>query len=441
MRSNSLNAFWTKPVIIFVMLLLLLIPISFISSLTTDRVFVKHEAMQSILEPMGGELRIDGLLLSIPFKFLSEEFLNDGDKTKKIVSEKIDKIVITPQFYSVKTQINPYNLKRGIFSVPVFDADIKIHANFKVDASYLNINESSILWDEAVLILGGANKSFTAFPSLKIDGKELEQSYINPQSSPFSHNIYFKIPSDILKKEFEIDGNLSVQGGEKLYFTPLAKDNTFEIKSSWSSPSFSGGWLPKERDVRQDGFDASYKIAGLSTNFAPAWIASQQPYDPKFESVNIGFIEPVNNYSLMKRCITYAILFIAVPFLAIFICEIYSRVRIHPVQYLLIGVADVLFYLLTLSFSEHISFFMSYLIATIVVCLAVLLYAAAIFRGKKWGVFIAAVQLVSYCLLYGILQSQDYALLLGSVMIFAVIAMLMYLTRKIDWYENGANLK
>ena len=96
MRSNSLNAFWTKPVIIFVMLLLLLIPISFISSLTTDRVFVKHEAMQSIMEPMGGELRIDGLLLSIPFKFLSEEFLNDGDKTKKIVSEKIDKIVITP---------------------------------------------------------------------------------------------------------------------------------------------------------------------------------------------------------------------------------------------------------------------------------------------------------------------------------------------------------
>ena len=84
---------------------------------------------------------------------------------------------------------------------------------------------------------------------------------------------------------------------------------------------------------------------------------------------------------------------------------------------------------------------MSYLIATIVVCLSVLLYAAAIFRGKKWGVFIAAVQLVSYCLLYGILQSQDYALLLGSVMIFAVIAMLMYLTRKIDWYENEANLK
>ena len=137
---------------------------------------------------------------------------------------------------------------------------------------------------------------------------------------------------------------------------------------------------------------------------------------------------------------TYAILFLAVPFLAIFLCEIYSRVRIHPIQYLLIGAADVLFYLLVLSFSEHISFLASYLVAAAAVCATILFYGSAIFRARKWGVFIALVHGVSYCLLYGILQSEDYALLMGSVMIFAVIALVMYLTRKIDWYENGLKI-
>ncbi|MCD8213530.1 MAG: cell envelope integrity protein CreD, partial [Campylobacter sp.] len=157
------------------------------------------------------------------------------------------------------------------------------------------------------------------------------------------------------------------------------------------------------------------------------------------ESVDIIFISPINNYSLALRCVTYAILFLAVPFLAIFLCEIYSGSRIHMIQYLLIGAADVLFYLLILSISEHLSFLLSYLIASIAVCGTILFYGAAIFRASKWGVFIALVHAVSYCILYGILQSEDYALLMGSVMIFAVIVLVMYLTRKIDWYESKIN--
>ena len=170
-----------------------------------------------------------------------------------------------------------------------------------------------------------------------------------------------------------------------------------------------------------------------------AWIMNGGR-DIRFEGVEASFISPVNNYSLIARCVTYAILFLAVPFLAIFLCEIYSRVRIHPIQYLLIGAADVLFYLLVLSFSEHISFLASYLVAAAAVCATILFYGSAIFRARKWGVFIALVHAVSYCLLYGILQSEDYALLMGSVMIFAVIALVMYLTRKIDWYENGLKI-
>lgn len=437
-RSSRLNAFWVKPAVIFIMLLLLLIPVGFIKMLVYDRQYVKNAATQSIIEPMGGELSIDGLLLAVPIRFNNSQAITRDGKTEVVETTEMQEIIISPQFYSLKTEINPYSLKRGIFSVPVFNADVALNAKFKVMPQYLD--ESYMMLDQAILILGISNKNISAFPSLKIDGKELEQANTTAQASPFDRNIYFKIPREALEKGFEIEGNLAVQGGEKVSFTPLAKDNLFEIKSSWKSPSFSGGWLPKERNITDAGFSASWSIAGLSTNFAPAWNSSQKG-GFSFERIETDFISPVNNYSLMLRCVTYALLFLAVPFLAIFVCEIYSRVRIHPVQYLLIGVADVLFYLLTLSFSEHISFWASYLVATIAVCLTVLLYAGAIFRGRKWGVFIALVQAISYCLLYGILQSENYALLLGSVMIFAVIALLMYLTRKIDWYENGANLK
>ena len=159
--------------------------------------------------------------------------------------------------------------------------------------------------------------------------------------------------------------------------------------------------------------------------------------DDRNDAVSIGFIEPVNNYSLIKRCTDYALLFLAVPFLAIFLCEVYTHERIHPIQYLLIGLEDVVFYLLVLSLSEHIGFALSYAASAIAVSAIVFFYASAIFKGARWGIFITCVQLVSYAILYVILNSEDYALLMGSLMIFAVISLVMYFTRKLDWYDTA----
>ncbi len=166
-------------------------------------------------------------------------------------------------------------------------------------------------------------------------------------------------------------------------------------------------------------------------------MTSRRSYDDRNDAVSIGFIEPVNNYSLIKRCTDYALLFLAVPFLAIFLCEVYTHERIHPIQYLLIGLEDVVFYLLVLSLSEHMGFAISYAISAIAVSAIVFFYASAIFKGVRWGVFITCVQLVSYAILYVILNSEDYALLMGSLMIFAVISLVMYFTRKLDWYDTA----
>ena len=144
---------------------------------------------------------------------------------------------------------------------------------------------------------------------------------------------------------------------------------------------------------------------------------------------------PVDSYKKTERSVKYALLFLIIPFIALLISEIFSKVRIHPIQYCLIGFADVIFYLLLLSISEHLPFDLTYLICAVSVCLATLFYAVAIFGSRKWGGLLSAVQFISYIFLYGTLQAEDYALLIGSIGLFAVIVLLMFITRKVDWYE------
>jgi inner membrane creD family protein len=452
---------WIKPVIIFIMMLILLIPLAFIRSLVNDREGYQRTAEASIMEPAGGEPVIEGLALAVPYDEMVEyEVAEYTDSSRKVVQKgkKTDYILTVPETYNLVTQINPYRLSRGIFTVPVFNGELAVTASFSgFQFQQFNIAEKNIRYKDAVLILGiKSKKTLTAYPAFYGNGKPLLEALTAPTgASPFRNAVYYMVPEDIVRSGFAIEGSVSIQGGKSLCIVPLAADNSFAVHSTWTAPSFSGGWLPKNRTLDDSGFSADWRISGLSTVFPRSWKAQDfsiskdtdvyDEYDgyaaksssslrSSPETVKIGFITPVNHYSQVKRCITYALLFLAVPFLAIFVCELWSAIRIHPIQYFLIGIADVLFYLLLLSFSEHVSFNLSYLIATVGVCTVVGFYTAAIFKQIRWGILLTAVQGVSYFLLFGILQSEDYALLIGSIGIFCVVALLMFLTRRVDWY-------
>ena len=452
------QAAWLKPVIIFIMMLVLLIPLAFIRSLVSDRERYQRTAEASIMEPAGGEPVIEGLVLAVPY----DELVEYADSSGKIVQKgkKSDYILTVPETYELVTQINPYHLSRGIFTVPIFNGDLAVKASFSgFQFNQFNISEKNIRYKDAVLILGVKDKkTLTAYPALRRNGVPLIEALTAPSgASPFRNAVYYTVPENIVRSGFSIEGAVAIQGGKSLCIVPLAADNSFAVQSAWTAPSFSGGWLPKNRTLDDSGFSANWRISGLSTVFPRSWKAQDfdiakdtdmyddyDVYSPKTasksrsspEMVKIGFITPINHYSQVKRCITYALLFLAVPFLAIFLCELWSAVRIHPVQYFLIGIADILFYLLLLSFSEHIAFSLSYLIATAGVCTVVGFYTAAIFKQIRWGILLTAVQAVSYLLLFGILQSEDYALLIGSIGIFCVVALLMFLTRRVDWYST-----
>ena len=351
-----------------------------------------------------------------------------------------------PEKYGLDFSINPYNLSRGIFSVPVFSGKAKISAKFApFSFSQFDIGKEKIRLDKAMLIFGiQSKKNLTSFPSLSAGGEELKESLVETsQASPFTNAVYYDLPERLLPEGFELSGECLVQGGKHIRAVPLAADNTFTMDSEWPSPSFSGGWLPSKRDVSKSGFHAEWNVAGLSTIYPRSWLSSnaERYKSQSAEKVSASFIIPVDSYKKTERSVKYALLFLIVPFLAIFLCEIFSQTRVHPVQYVLMGLADVLFYLLLLSISEHLSFSRSYLIASLGVCLTTLLYAKAIFREFKWGIMLALVQLVSYVLLFGILQSEDYAFLIGSIGIFVLVALVMFLTRKVDWYAQSFRLQ
>lgn len=433
MKKTYFSSSTLKFALIFVMVLLFLIPISLINYLTHDRQRYRREAISSILEPLGYEAGFQGTVIAVPYKSKTARY--DEEHVLQTVTET-KYMLFAPEKCSMDITADPYYLTRGIFKVPVFNGKIKLSATFKpLDYSYFHIMDADISKKEATLLIGlSNNKKITKHPALSIGGRELSLSplkYDAKNSYLFNACVCYTLEGIDLTKGFTLTGDIDFQGGESIKIRPMAQEMSVKMDSSWKTPGFSGGWLPTEREIDEKGFSAEWNVAGLSTVYPAAWLS-----DSNFEGeeITVSFVEPVNSYQKSERSIKYALLFLIIPFIALLISEIFSKTRVHPVQYFLIGLSDVLFYLLLLSVSEHLPFDLAYLICAAAVSAVTLFYAAAIFAKFKWGAMLGAVQMVSYIFLYGTLQAEDYALLIGSVGLFVVTVLLMYITRKIDWY-------
>ena len=429
--------------VILALVLVFLIPIGMIKSLISDRQLNQQEAIESITEPIGGEAEIEGLVIAVPYNIYEQKTTADGTIRREVTATKY--MIFAPDSYNLDFSVKTKYLNRGIFKVPVFDGEVTVNAQFnKFDYSYFNIVPEDIVKEDAVFILGFSSmKNLNSQPKLNVNGKELSSSRIKDDSiSPFKITFYFKLSdADIdLNNALKLTGNIDFKGANNIKITPIATDNRITMNSNWPDPKFDGGFLPKERNITKEGFTASWEIPGFNTVYnKKSWLSENRisPDAINASSVNVDFIITVDAYKKTERSVKYAILFLLIPFMALFISEIISKIRIHPVQYCLIGLADVIFYLLLLSISEHISFDLTYWICSICVSLSTLFYAAAIFKKIKWGGMLSAVQFVSYIFLFVILQSESYALLMGSIGLFVAVVLLMFITRKVDWYELG----
>jgi inner membrane protein len=232
---------------------------------------------------------------------------------------------------------------------------------------------------------------------------------------------------------------LNLQGMERLEFVPAGKETIVKVRSAWPHPSFVGRFLPERRTVTDTGFDATWHATYFASDMEQLWNGCGQRECPALTEnlLGVAFIQPVDIYLQAERTVKYGVLFLGLTFAVFFLFELFKWLAIHPIQYGLVGVALAIFYLLLLSLSEHLSFWLSYLIAA-TACVGLLgFYAAYVLRGVRRAAGFASLLAGLYGVLYVLLQLEDYALLMGSLLLFAIIAIVMALTRKVDWYQLG----
>jgi len=421
-----------KFIVIGILSLLLLIPVAKIRDLIEERQERSQEATVEVSQKWGLDQTLQGPFISIPLRAVR---MNDGHE----ISTR-DLLHILPEQLFLNGNVVPEEKKRGIYKMVVYQAELEIKGHFRVPEPLLvQIGEEEIENNTLFLCMGMTDLRGIKEVSIKVNGTVVEEMPGLPSRDVAGKGIQIPLLPDLLSKEiipFEI--SLKLDGSSRLYFTPVGKDTEVEITSNWPDPSFDGSFLPipAGTETGEDGFKASWKVNYLNRSYPQYWYNTEAGLVDS--SFGVSFLIPVDHYQKSMRSIKYAFMFIALSFLIFFLTELISGIRLHPIQYMLVGMALVVFYTLLLSLSEHLGFDMAYLVSSVATVLLIGLYVRSSTGRNKQGLITGALLTVLYAFLYTTLQLQDFSLLFGSVGIFAVIAVIMYVSRKVNWYrENG----
>ncbi|MDD3281365.1 MAG: cell envelope integrity protein CreD [Bacteroidales bacterium] len=432
------NNIYIKLLIIISIVLLLLIPTTMIKGLIHERENVQNDAISEVSAKWGENQTISGPYISIPYYKYVKEY-SKKDSVEKLVLIK-ENIHILPSELSIDGIINPESRYRGIYEIVVYNSVLHIKGTFNLsDMSELDIAKENIQFDKAYLSLG--------ISDLRGIEKQINLSW-NNQMYSFNPGVVsddiivsgINANIDLDSKDsmlYEFSLSIDLKGSQLLYFTPVGKVTDIRMASSWSNPSFNGSFLPDTREVSDTGFVAGWNVLHLNRNYPQMWTGSN--YSVESSSFGIDLLLPVDSYQKSYRSIRYAILFIAFTFITFFFIEVLNKVFIHPVQYVLVGIALVVFYTLLLSISEYLNYNVAFIISAMATILLIAGYLKAILKSNKLTLLISAILFILYAFIFVIIQLQDFSLLIGSVGLFVILGLIMFYSRKIDWYN--LNLK
>jgi len=434
--------------------LILLIPASLIEGLIYERQQRADEVMDEVAEKWSGAQTISGPFLVIPYK--RQEVIDLGKEGKEI-REYEQKAFFLPHQLNVKGNIEPQILQRGIFDAVVYESELQVRSVFsKPDFKTLSIPEDMVLWNKAYMVFGitdvrGIQDSLTFTAGGSILGSEpsnnigvsitsnltREKGYHAPITSADANNngITTKLPWTSAE---DFSGNVNIElnlkGSKRLDFIPAGKTTTVDLAGNWNNPSFDGEFLPDAREVREDGFNASWKVLHFNRPFPQQWTEDDQVLSGA--DFGVKLLIPVDQYHKSTRTAKYGILIILLTFMALFLVEITQKIRIHPFQYILIGAALIIYYTLLLSFSEHVGYNLAYMMSSVATVALIGAYSRSFFADAKLSILLTALLVIFYLFIYVIILQQDFSLLIGSVGLFLIIGTLMYFSRKVKWYSD-----
>jgi inner membrane protein len=440
---NSIkNSQLTRIIVICVLVLLLQVPTLMLQGLVSDRQSLRQSVIEEITQSWGRQQTLSGPRLTVPY-------VKQSQKADGKIQRTLLKGTFLPDELSIKGNLKTETRKRGIFQVPVYSAKFDINGSFlRPDLSSWGVRKEDILWDQSELFVQISdvravqnqvelNWNNKAVPFLPGAGK----APTSTNSSLAITGIYAPLKAQMVGDRFTFSIPISLQGSENLRVAPFGKVTQVAIASDWPDPSFQGNWLPTNKQVSAKGFTANWSIPSLGRNYAQQW-TSEAPIDDgtiQQSLFGVDLISPIDNYRMSDRSIKYNILFLLLTFVVLWLFEITAGLRVHPLQYLLVGAAMCMFYLLQLSISEHIGFNKAYAISSFAVIALITSYTMTVLRAKGRGGIVGVMQAVLYAYLYVVLSSQDYSLLIGSLGLFVFLAVIMYFTRRIDWNEVGSD--
>lgn len=416
-------------ILILGIVVILFIPLNMIQSLIFERQGYRNEAVQEIYSSWAGEQTIAGPILTVEKTFVNAN--KDGEKTTtKDITHYL------PENLVIESNLIPEIRYRGIYEVVLYKSNIKIKGNFPAIAdtrenqanlsstqTFISFNVSDLRGIEENVKLNINERDLTVVPGL------LSAGVFN---NGFSSIIKLK-ENDLLTFSAEIN----LRGSSSIEFIPLGKMTNVKMNSKWNNPSFIGSYLPSSREVSENGFSSNWKINHFNREYPQIWV--NRTYDLFKSKFGTKLLMPVDEYQKTMRTSKYGVMIVILTFISFFMIEIFSKKIIHPIQYLLVGLSLVIFYSLLLSISEYIVFKYSYLISSISIIVLIGLYIKSIYTSNKISLIITFILTVFYGLMYIILQMQDYALLFGNISLLLILAVIMYLTRKLNWYEVLSN--
>jgi len=434
--GQGVKTFWQKQKILLkgfligFLVLLLLIPTYFISALVQERANRSNEVKREIAAQWGKQQEVRGPVISIPYWEMQK---GTDNKIRKIKSHAL----FLPNKLTVKGGLQPEIKHRSIFEMVVYNSSLDIKGSFEnLNLDKLKIPRENFILSDAQILFGLSDfKGINEEMNLTWNGQEVNLNAGVPNNNLIRKGLSAPINLSAAKLTDKTNFSMTLQlrGSEGLFFLPLGKTTKVNLKSKWANPSFEGNSPVSE--VNDSSFTADWTLLSINREYPQEWTSSDN-YNVTESSFGVNLLQPVNHYSKNERSVKYGILIILLTFVVYFFIEILQKKNAHAIQYVLVGFALCIFYTLLLSFSELVGFNWAYLISAGATVALLGVYTKSVFQSTKSGLIFSAFLSGLYLFIFSLIQLQDQALLFGSIGLFIILALVMFVSRKINWHNK-----
>ncbi|MEZ1510064.1 cell envelope integrity protein CreD [Pseudomonas soli] len=428
--------------LIAVLILLLLIPLLMIGGLIDERQQLRNNVLGEIAASSSFDQLVSGPVVVVPYRKYERRWIDKDGKSVQETSTVHGQLYFLPETFEMDVGVDTELRARGIYQARLFHAKSRISGRFKLPERWgIEKDYDDYRFDKPRLMVGISDiRGIENSLELKLDDQRLPFQPGNGVDW-LPGGVHVDLPqfSEPQAREFTYAFDLDLLGTGQLAVLPVGRSSTVDMRANWPHPSFIGNFLPSRRAIDEKGFSAHWQTTFFATNLEEAvrlCATAQKCADFTDRAFGVSFVDPVDQYLKSERAIKYALLFIALTFAGFFLFEVLKNLSVHPVQYILVGVALAFFYLL-LSLSEHLGFGLAYGLSASGCVLLIGFYLVHVLRSLGRGVGFAAGLAALYGMLYGLLSAEDYALLMGSLLCFGLLGVFMVLTRRLDWSRVG----